>query len=157
MYRAIAIVALLGALLGIHYWSQGVAVDNAIELTTGRLNKEWQEKLDVSIRKKDEAQKELSISHFKEVEEKNAKIKDVTGKLNSALISLQSRPSRPQSSPDSSSSTAAPQTCTGRELPREDAEFLTRESAAAQAIVVERDYYYQEYENVRIILEQLRK
>ncbi len=157
MNKIIAIVAIIGALLGVHYWSQGVAVDNAIELTTGRLNKEWQEKLDVSIRKKDEAQKELSISHFKEVEEKNAKIKDVTGKLNSALISLQSRPSRPQPSTDSSDNPAAPKTCTGRELPREDAEFLTRESASAQAIVVERDYYYQEYENVRIILEQLRK
>lgn len=157
MYRAIAIVVIIGALLGVHYWSQGVAVDNAIELTTGRLNKEWQNKLDASIKKKDEAQIALSDSHYKEVEAKNAKIQDISGRLSIALISLQNRPTRPQPSTDSSSGAATPQTCTGRELPREDAEFLTRESSAAQEIVVQRDYYYQEYENVRIILEQLRK
>lgn len=157
MYKIIAILALLGALGAAHIWDKGVAVDNAIELTTGRLNKEWQDKLDDSRRKKEKAQEELSISHFKEVEAKNAKIKDISGQLNSALISLQSRPYRPQPSTDSSGSATTPQTCTGRELPREDAEFLTRESAAAQEIVVERDYYYQEYENLRLILEQLRK
>ena len=47
MNKIIAIVALLVALGAAHIWDKGVAVDNAIELTTGRLNKEWQDKLDL--------------------------------------------------------------------------------------------------------------
>lgn len=157
MNKLIAIVALLVALGAAHIWDKGVAVDNATELTTARLNEEWQNKLDASIKKKDEAQIALSNSHYKEVEAKNAKIQDISGELSAALSSLQNRPTRPQPSTDSSSGTTTAQTCTGRELPREDADFLTRESSAAQEIVVQRDYYYQEYENVRKVLEELRK
>ena len=157
MYKLIAILALLGGLLGLHYWSQGVAVDNAIELTTGRLNKEWQNKMDVSLKKKDEAQAAISFSHYKELENKDAKLKDINRKLVIANNSLQSRPSRNSPSPVTPSDTAIGQTCTGPQLPREDAEFLTGEAATAAVIVIERDYYYQEYENLRIILEQLRK
>ncbi len=157
MYKIIAIVALVAALLGVHYYSQGVAVDTAIELTTGRLNKEWQTKLDVSLAKKDKAQNDLSESHFKEVEAKDAKLKDITAQRDRALISLQSRPVRPKPSTDAPSGTEAPKTCTGAQLAREDAEFLTREAARSAEIVVERDYYYNEYESLRTILEQLRK
>ena len=157
MNKIIAIVAIIAALLGAHYWSQGVAVGKAVELTTSRLNKEWQSKMDVSLKKKDEAQNAMSISHYKELENKDAKLKDVNRKLVIANNSLQSRPPRNSPSPVTPSGATISQTCTGSQLPREDAEFLTGEAATAAGIVIERDYYYQEYENVRIILEQLRK
>lgn len=157
MNKIIAIVAIIAALLGAHYWSQGVAVDNAIELTTGRLNKEWQDKMDSSIKKKDEAQSAMSISHYKELESKDAKLKDVNRKLVIANNSLQYRPSRNSPTPIPPSGATIGQTCTGAQLPREDAEFLTGEAASAAGVVIERDYYYNEYENLRFILEQLRK
>lgn len=157
MYKIIGIVALIAALLGVHYWSQGVAVATAIELTTGRLNKEWQSKLDISLAKKDKAQIDLSNSHYQEVAEKDAKIKDVSGKLTIALRSLQSRPTRSESATIIASGAEVTKTCTGSSLPREDADFLTREAARADQLIVERDYYYNEYSNLQTILEQLRK
>lgn len=157
MNKIIAIVALLAALGAAHIWDKGVAVDNAIELTTGRLNKEWQDKLDLAIAKKEKAQNELSISHYEEVKAKDDKIKDINGKLAVALNSLQHRPTRPVPSTGNPGSAEVAKTCTGAELSREDAEFLTRESARADKLIVERDYYYKEYSNLQTILEELRK
>ena len=157
MNKIIATLALVIGLGAAHFYLQGVAVDEAIELTTGRLNKEWQAKQDKAIAEKDKAQAALSISHYQELVSKDAKLKDVNRKLASALNSLHSRPTRNTPSPEHPSGATIGQTCTGAQLPREDAEFLTGEAARAEGVVIERDYYYQEYENLRIILEQLRK
>ena len=157
MYKLIAILALLGGLLGLHYYAQGVAVDNAIELTTGRLNKEWQNKMDVAAAKKDKAQQDLSDSHYEEVKKKDEHLKNMERKHAALVSSLSNRPSRNSPSPVTPSGTTIGQTCTGAQLYREDGEFLAGEAARADGIVIERDYYYQEYENLRIILEQLRK
>lgn len=78
---------------------------------------------------------------------KDEQIKSINDKLNAALNSLHNRPSRPSIeyvtiAEDRSS-------CTGRELFREDAEFLTREAARADRILKERDYYFEQYENAR--------
>lgn len=157
MLRIIAILALLGALGAAHYHYQGVAVDEAIELTTGRLNREWQDKQDKAIAKKDKAQQDLSNSHFEEVKIKDAKLKSVNNQLGIALNSLSKRTTRSAPSPVTPSNPEAPASCTGAQLFREDAEFLTGEAARSDSIVIERDYYYNEYKSLQDILEQLRK
>ena len=157
MNKIIAILALVIGLGAAHFYLQGVAVDNAIELTTGRLNKEWQEKQDAAITKKDEAQKALINSHYEEVKKKDEHLKTIERKHAALVSSLSNRPSRSEPSTDNSSDNSTSQTCTGAQLYREDGEFLAGEAARADGIVIERDFYYNEYENLRLILEQLRK
>lgn len=73
-----------------------------------------------------------------------------------ALDELRKRPTRAQVQERASADPAsAPKTCTGAELPREDAEFLTGEAANAALIVKERDFYYERYEQSRLRLEAL--
>ena len=142
MNRAIAILALVAALLGVHYWSQGVAVRDAVKIATADLNKDWQAKVDEDKVKSDEAQLELEETHYEELQARNKAFLDVNGKLNATIVSLRNRPTRTEYialNPE------AGNTCTGRELPREDGEFLAGEAASAQKVVAERDYYYNEY------------
>ena len=75
-----------------------------------------------------------------------------------ALGELRKRPTREQAKERASSNpTSAPKTCTGAELPREDAEFLTGEAANAELIAKERDFYYERYEQSRLRLEALER
>lgn len=154
MGKLIAILALLGALLGAHLWDKGVAVHNTEELVTARLNASWQKQWDLAKAKSDKAQEDLIVSHYEEVESKNAKIKIIERQRDAALISLRDRPTRTEYITDHSETGKA---CTGKELTREDAEFLTGEAAESNKRAVERDYYYNEYEKVRIIIEGLKK
>lgn len=153
MGRLIAILALLGALLGVHLWDRGVAVHSAEERVTARLNESWQKQWDLAKTKSDKAQEDLIVSHYEEVESKNAKIKIIEHQRDAALISLRDRPARTEYITDHSETGRA---CTGKELTREDAEFLTGEAAESDKRAVDRDFYYNEYEKVRIILENLR-
>ena len=95
--------------------------------------------------------------------ELQAKVKELQDAKNTivlerdaALDSLRKRPTRAEALVSASASpTSAPQACTGSELPREDAEFLTGEAANAALIATERDFYYERYEQSRIRLETL--
>lgn len=73
---------------------------------------------------------------------KDAKITDLNTKLSNALSLLRNRPSRSDPAPSG-------EACKGTELFREDAEFLTREAARADQLIIERDYYYERYEAAR--------
>ena len=73
---------------------------------------------------------------------KDAKITELNTKLSSALSLLRNRPQRDNPA-------AAGEACTGTKLFREDAEFLTREAARADQLIIERDYYYERYEAAR--------
>ena len=75
-----------------------------------------------------------------------------------ALDSLRKRPTRAEATVSASTSApSAAKTCTGSELPREDAEFLTGEAANAELIAKERDFYYERYEQSRLRLEALER
>ena len=77
---------------------------------------------------------------------------------NVALDSLRKRPTRAEALVSASASPASTlQACTGSELPREDAEFLTGEAANAELIAKERDFYYERYEQSRLRLEALER
>lgn len=154
MGKLIVILAILAGLGGLHYWDKQVAIHNAEETVTARLNKSWQDQWNLAKNKADEAQNNLIISHYEEVENKNAKIKTIERQRDAAIISLRDRPTRTEYITDHSETGKA---CTGKELTREDAEFLTGEAAESDKRAVDRDFYYNEYEKTRIILEQLRK
>lgn len=76
------------------------------------------------------------------------KLNSINSKYVALSNSLRSRPSRESSVAQPASS------CTGRELYREDGEFLAREAARAQRVLEERNYYYEQYLAVKRKLEQ---
>lgn len=93
-------------------------------------------------------QTELLLRDISEqdLERKNDKIKKLSADLGVAVGKLQHRTSR--SSSDSSASGDSI-SCSGAQLYREDAEFLTREAFRAEGVLTERDYYYEQYEKAR--------
>ena len=144
-YIKIALVAaVLGALAAFHF--------NAIEKAEERVNKKWEQAqlindLDRSSRENAIANNALELER-----EKNEEIAKLNITVNDLRYSLRNRPSRETIRYVESSE--APRACTGAELSREDGEFLAGEAARAAVIAKERDYYYQQYEQVRIKLNE---
>jgi hypothetical protein len=100
-----------------------------------------------TYKKARETEKELLASVAKLRKDKDAEIKTITSKLNSALAELRSREDRQPSNLSS-----APRDCkgaNGSELSRQDAEFLTREAARADTIRSALATCYLQYDNVR--------
>lgn len=90
------------------------------------------------------------------LEELNNEKLSIESQRNAALDSLRKRPTRAEAVVSASTNASSvAKTCTGSELPREDAEFLTGEAASAAIIAKERDFYYDRYEQTRIKLEAL--
>lgn len=78
--------------------------------------------------------------------EKDNAIGNLNVRLSDALAELHKRPKRPSVITET---TYIRESCTGAELYREDAEFLTREAYRAERVLAERDYYYKQYEEIR--------
>ena len=75
-----------------------------------------------------------------------------------ALGELRKRPTREQAKERASSNpTSAPKTCTGAELPREDAEFLTREATRADQLRIELESCYKQYDFVKDSIDRFRE
>jgi len=108
-------------------------------------HKVYEAKLNMS-----EEQHEHAIAKLNK--EKDEEITSITVARDNAIRGLQQRPSRPQVITETREIREA---CTGRELFKEDGEFLTREAARAERIIVERDFYFQRYEEARLMLERL--
>lgn len=77
--------------------------------------------------------------------EKNAQIKTIRTELDRALDELRKRPSRVPVP----NATGAAKGATGAELSREDAGFLTREAARADALRAELQYCYRMYDEAK--------
>jgi hypothetical protein len=80
---------------------------------------------------------------------KDAEIKIIRDQLDTALIELRKRPSR---SSNVSGYARTATSATGAELYREDAEFLTREAARAQATLADYISCYNTYNEVRSVV-----
>lgn len=145
MWIRIAIVSsVFAALIGFHL--------NAIDKAEDRVNKKWEAaELEKDLERKEKEKTILDNALVLE-REKNAEITKLSRTVDNLRYSLRNRPSRETiryvESPE------APRTCTGSELSREDGEFLAGEAARAAVIAKERDYYYQQYEQVRIKLNE---
>lgn len=66
-----------------------------------------------------------------------------------AVDELRNRPERPAGPRPAASNPTAPTACTGAELYRPDAEFLVREAARAQRVLLEREACHDKYDTLR--------
>lgn len=140
-YKLGAGALLIAALVGWHLFDKQQAVSDAVAA-----QKEIQAALvQVEVKKALEVSNSLLNSALEDVRKKDEEIKAINSRLDSALSSLQHRPSRTDNTP----TPGARGTCTGAELLREDGEFLAREAARADKILKERNYYYEQYERAR--------
>lgn len=110
-----------------------------------RVKEEQRQALIVAEEKVKISNRALQIQHELVLEAKNDKIQRLNAHTERLLTSLRERPVRP----DPTIYTEAGGSCTGRELYREDGEFLTREAARAERILEERNYYFAQYEALR--------
>ncbi len=134
---------LLGALATYHY--------TALEAAREEVRTEYSQKLLNEQNKALEKQGEIVLQAIKIEQDKNEEIVRINAYAASLLSSLQNRPSRS----DSPAASPVESSCTGRELYKEDGEFLVREAARADTILAERNYWFEQYENARIKLKEL--
>lgn len=141
--KIIALAAFLVALWAFHEYDKAQAVNEVVEQAE-KASKEYKERTE-------RGQKTLDASHRSALKEKDAKINSIERNLRSDIERLRNREVRP----NVVTITETRGTCTGTGLYREDAEFLTREAARAEKVRIERDYFWQQYENARLELEKL--
>lgn len=145
---AILVLIVLAGLYGAHRGIVAYEVDAAVQKTTVSLNSEYDKKLKAAELKTAKTEDELRLNALQATRDKNAQIAILTTSLNDALKRLRDRQERPPAQPSGEVASSGG-SCTARELYREDAEFLTREAYRAQSVIVERDYYYNQYEQAR--------
>lgn len=133
---------------GWHYWDRQKAINVAVDRIELAYKKELEKKQNLSKATQDE----LIRNNNEAIRNKDEQIQMLNVDLASAINRLRTRNSRPI---NYSPAPRAEATCSGTELFREDAEFLTREAARADQVVIERDYYYERYEDARKQLKQL--
>lgn len=136
-----AITAVIITLLSLHTYYKRKAVKTAVNA----LKIEYKEEKALAEEKANRITKELLSSAMSAINKKDEEIKEINSALSSLSDRLRERPSREDSSRDTSPTFS----CTGAELSREDGEFLAREAARADRILKERDYYYERYEEAR--------
>lgn len=139
-YIALAIVAVvLGGLATFHFYE--------IDKAEAKINKKWEDAQLIKDIKQKDRENRIIDEALKLEREKNEEITKLNTTVSSLRNSLRNRPGREaivyRDNP------GAPQACTGSELSREDGEFLAGEAARAEALIVERDFYYKQYEQVR--------
>ena len=111
-----------------------------------KLNTEYTQLIEQSEQLALQHSNELAVNKESADKEKDEAIKRNTAAYQSIVNSLRNRQERPSNLPSNSN---APSTCTGAQLYRQDAEFLAREAARADQAIIDRDYYYEQYESVR--------
>lgn len=104
-------------------------------------------------------EKSMNIKVSSIQKEKDIEIVNTTNKYNSIIAGLQQRVSRKERNPDTGNSSNAEsiKRCTGKELYREDAEFLAGESARAEEIRINLLACYKQYDAVKYSLEGISK
>lgn len=141
--KIIALAAFLVALWAFHEYDKAQAVNEVVEQAE-KASKDYKGRTE-------RVQKTLDASHRLALKEKDVKITSIERNLRSDIERLRNREVRP----NVVTITETRETCTGTGLYREDAEFLTREAARAEKVRIERDYFWQQYENARLELEKL--
>lgn len=143
-------LTLLGAFLALlglfHHYDKQVAVEEA----THKLENQYRDALQQAATAALKTQEKLQLTSTEAIKEKDAKISNLSSRV-VALNQLLNTTKRPTDNP------TAPETggtCTGAQLYREDGEFLAGEAARAEKVMIERNYYYTEYENARRILSE---
>jgi hypothetical protein len=98
-----------------------------------------------------EAQQQLQMGADKLRQEKDREIRDITARNTALANSLRDRQSRPAPNTSAMPSTASAgsSSCTGKDLYREDSEFLVRIAREADELRAALKQCYKQYESVR--------
>jgi hypothetical protein len=148
LYKIIALIALIGGLIGIHVYDKHSAVKKAVQ----EVHTSYSIKFEQVDRNAKEKLGELLLTQQIERENKDEEIRNISVKYANTLRMLNDRKERPK---DSVQPSQAGSSCTGRELYREDGQFLAGEASAAEKVIVDRNYYYEQYENARKMIERI--
>ena len=135
-YKAIIIAGVIAvALVGVSWKSYDLGKESVTaEWNKDKLRIAEEEKAILAYSIKES---KVLQSHSDRIQgEKDARIKAINARLSDSLSQLQNRPSRGISAADSSTASESVKGCTGANLLREDAEFLTRDSARSDRINV---------------------
>lgn len=124
-------------------------VDSAVEANNAKWNKKQQE----LVHKNSETEKAILTGVLKLEEMKNEEIKNLNTTAADLRNRLRNRPSREHVTiyRDNPTTESA---CTGAQLYKEDGEFLIGEAARAERVLIERTFYYEQYEQVRKKLDE---
>ena len=153
MYKWIAIAVLL-SVIGAFIWHENELYTTRKE-TAQEVTKEFADDALEQSLEAVQIEKELVENALKAEKKKNHDKQTIIDR-NAALIrSLQQRSTREDSKEANSTAPEAGKSCTGAELHREDGEFLAGEAARAEKVIVDRDFYYERYEDARQQLEKM--
>lgn len=134
----------------VHQMKEGFAIELKVKLD--------EQKQELTLKAK-EVSKEIKNEITSIDSTKQNKIKDINKYSAGILNGLQQRPSRANQSDYSRDSCNAesPKASTGRELSREDAEFLTREATRADQLRLELDSCYKQYDLIKESIDKFRE
>ena len=153
MYKWIAI-AILVSVIGAFIWHENELSGARKEATADVVKEYSNDALEQSL-EAIQTEKQIVEDALKAERKKNDAKQGIIDR-NAALIrSLQHRPTREDSKEANPSTPEAGSPCTGAELHREDGEFLAREASRADEVIVDRDFYYERYEDARQQLERM--
>lgn len=127
-------------------------INKRVSEATSRLEQSYELKAKDKQKEVDKAADALRKEVDKQTKDKDAKIKTLNSRIATLTRELQNRPSR-SNGPDGTPGSG--QACTGLQLSREDSEFLIGEATRAEEVLIERDYYYNAYEEARKKVNQL--
>ena len=155
LVKIIIIISLITAVFLTHIWQVNKAVDKAVSEQVVLYNNKIKELEIKSLKTESELKDKVQAIKG----EKDAQIKAIDRKYNTAIASLRSRPER------STTSDPTPNTCnaestkgaTGAQLYRDDAEILTRFARDTEELKTHLLACYQQYDGVKDQLDNYRK
>lgn len=146
--KIIAIIGLIIVLIAIHTYDKQSSIKKAVQ--------EVHQSYSLATKQVEAKAKDEKIALLQEQEKdrkgRDEKIRIIGNERDAALRMLSTREKRSKGSGEHTEARAA---CTGRELYKEDGEFLTREASRAEQLIVERDFYFGQYESVRLMIERI--
>jgi type II secretory pathway pseudopilin PulG len=153
--KIVIIISLITALFLTHVWQVNKAVDKAVSEQVVIYNKKIQELQIKSLKAESELKDKVQAIKG----EKDAQIKAIDRKYSTTIASLRSRPERSTTSNSTSSTCNAESTkgATGKELYRNDAEFLIRFARDTEELKLSLQSCYQQYDTVKDQLDSYRK
>lgn len=150
LYLTVLVASLLlGGAAIYHYSALEKAEARGAEKTTAI----YTEQQRLAQKAKDLRDQTIRDTEYELREKQRLQIASLTAANKRLLGQLSSRPSRPTSPVTTDRNPQTIPTCTGAQLYREDGEFLAGEATRAQRVLIERDYYYEQYESVRKLLQ----
>lgn len=148
MYRILGLpkLGIIVLTMGMGFVGGWVTNGWRLEARIASLKASYAEDIATHIEATRKAEKSLLEASERIRREKDAKIKDLNSRLSSAIGELQQRQARKDSGPNDSTTCSG---ATGANLSKEDAEFLVRLAARADAVVENLNYCIAQYNSIR--------